>query len=1478
MADSLFDNRYRYDYIYPRGRSGETLRAVDTQGNDAPVVIKRPAPNDAPPIRAGQEVSILNERKALKRLAGNPTLTELVGEGQFFVGGQPHQYIVVERATGMIVADQVLTLARSGERLPQLEMLVIVDQLLDLLRAAHAKDIVYNDVDAKHLFWSREHYRLKVIDWGNAVFLEGDNATPQGISRQTDIFQVGELLYFILTGGKRADVPRDAGADYRIDFGDDSELVSRALQAIVSKALHPNLKYRYQDIDTLRRELTDYRRPIERERDTVINHLSERLRRDLSKTELRTLTTTLEPLLKVDPGYPDIRRIRAEIDNRLRDLEVSADLDAVKIYMTGGNWAKAADLLNELRDKAGTNTSGLVELLLDSAMLMLESNLSDSTPAISQAIDAILGGKMVKAANILLLTDTDDDESRKYQWLLAERISSRIPDVLLTQPNLYRLRLALNDLKQQGVKLDKAERLLNEVSESFDAIAGQTRANIAELRDAYRVIVDRLNLLSTHLSELMIQERLTNRHLPLNSLDRLTNATMALADNMHVIGKQAVSSPRDALVALDNSRAIDPTTPLWERLSEWLDVLYELLQSYQTYVPSADGSDIAEWHTQTEASLTGYTESLFDEILVNMVEGVRVSAQNWRDYGEVVLMGDRTRSLETLEESSQAIYPISPSLASWLGQLRAVVAGSSYIQRHAIFGGLGRALADGYEVFDRGRMAEAEQLGQRAVEIASSETQKFVAERLLNLAGVVREWIERGGVESASRTQNALTEIEALYTDEELRERERFAMQMPSRETYMKAVSKGLIESYQRHSTPALRIFYFNTILNGTLEAHQAQLEGADFWVEVAIKTLGDYGVRHPATQALTGFVARRRTINAVGVLLNNLCDKSELANINAVRRALLTDGQEVKSLQDAGQSLRDFEAGLRQWADADFKGAGLKLESAMNLAKSTEKAAGISLNNYIGWLNQLIGASAELHNLYRQMRQTVERRPPEPSDIVRRAHQEAVQTTYLLLGEPYHAQLQNWHDTYEQFLTLYTDNNLRRSAKLERFNEAFKALFLDRHPAYDLYRHWYDIIESASEFPAPPTQEPTPRIQEEEEPQDAVYLSGFDALDDEDDEQDNADDNASASKGFLKWLGFIGLIVVLLAGVVVFILPNLGGRGGQNDDLTSVGSVATEASVVMLATEEQTHIPTDDSTDEPTSISTEEPTNTPHVIEIDPIEPIVIVDPNTHLHTETPTQIPSLTPVPSVTPIPSETPIPSATPTETPIPTDTPEATATPTFTPSATFTPTITPTPTLPPQGIQGTQDLLAILADVEGDWTEEQLSFQRDAWRLGVSEGDTNGRIAIVMPVDALDTLYGNNAPSRIRRMETNLAFATYNPSSMELSDVNFGVFLQSVNDPSIRVGVRIDVVDMNTVNLYTINNDQETFAVQYSVNTLEPRLRLERDASNGMVTIFYDDVQVGQPLAFIAPEALIQPAVFVRDGGAILNIHSWRVTLR
>ena len=366
MADSLFDNQYRYNYIYPRGRSGETLRAVDTEADDRPVVIKRPAPNDAPPMRAGQEVSIVNEREALRRIAGHPVLTELVGSGQFFVGGMPHQYIVMERAEGIIIADEVVRLAAQNERLPELEMLEIIDRLVSLLQTAHDKDIVYNDVDAKHLFWNREDYSLKVIDWGNAVFLEGDEVTLQGISRQTDIFQLGELMYFILSGGHRVDVPRDAGLDFRLDFHQDADNVNHRLQEIVSKAVHPNTRYRYSSLKALTADLSRYRTPLEHVRNAIISRTLTKLKNpNLSRNELLTLQNQLESALIQNPAYPVARSTHSDIVDRLRDLEVSADLDAVKIYMDNGNWSRAAELLHDMRERTGARTSGIVLLLLD---------------------------------------------------------------------------------------------------------------------------------------------------------------------------------------------------------------------------------------------------------------------------------------------------------------------------------------------------------------------------------------------------------------------------------------------------------------------------------------------------------------------------------------------------------------------------------------------------------------------------------------------------------------------------------------------------------------------------------------------------------------------------------------------------------------------------------------------------------------------------------------------------------------------------------------------------------------------------------------------------------------------------------------------------------------------------------------------------------------------------------------------------------
>ncbi|PJF23731.1 MAG: hypothetical protein CUN53_21405, partial [Phototrophicales bacterium] len=112
----------------------------------------------------------------------------------------------------------------------------------------------------------------------------------------------------------------------------------------------------------LRRDLNDYRIPIERDRNAVIGRVNDRLRRDLSKDDLIGLARTLEPALAIDPGFPAAKQASVEIQHRLTDLEVAADLDAVRIYLQSGSWSRATMLLDELRPRARGETAALIGL------------------------------------------------------------------------------------------------------------------------------------------------------------------------------------------------------------------------------------------------------------------------------------------------------------------------------------------------------------------------------------------------------------------------------------------------------------------------------------------------------------------------------------------------------------------------------------------------------------------------------------------------------------------------------------------------------------------------------------------------------------------------------------------------------------------------------------------------------------------------------------------------------------------------------------------------------------------------------------------------------------------------------------------------------------------------------------------------------------------------------------------------------------
>lgn len=1438
MADSLFDKRYRYDYIYPRGRSGETLRAVDTHDDDRPVVIKRPAAPDAPPIRNRQEVSIANERKALLRLSGHPVLAELVGEGQFLVGGMVHQYIVIERAEGVMLADDVRERASSGERLPLLETYVIVDALLDLLHTAHSKGIVYNDVDAKHLFWDRDRYALKVIDWGNAVFLEDEEMNAQGISRQTDVYQVGELLYYIVTGGRRADIPRDASADFLLSFGEDSARLPAALQALISKAIHPNPRLRYPSIAALRADLASLRAPLEKERNTVVANVSDKLKRaDLSKSELRTLEKLLEPALRADSGYPPARQAHAQIVDRLRDLTVSADLDAVRIYLNNGTWGRASALLAGLREQAGSQTIGLVNWLADAVELIESSSDADLTGA-RAAIDALFVGDVVLAVQTLLAQPPADRATARLHWLLAERISAHFPDVLLLRPNLYRLNESLHALKQEGYDTSEALAILQSIDKTLDSLQGGN-VDLPDLRSGYASVAEQLALASPLLQTFSLQHQLTSKQLSLNALDRAMNAAMALTDNMHVIGKQATASPRDALNALDASRTIDTLNSVFDDIQYMLTRLYERLQACQTYVPAADGSDLAGWLKATQNELAPFAARLFDDMLTGFLAGLQTAEAAWARYREAVIQGNRDDALGALDSAQKAVAVLAPALSAWLRSLRGLVDGAQHIERHAVPNPLGRALADGWEAFDKGRMSEAELLGQQAYQAARSDTEQFVARRLQSIAQLCREWVERGGVNSRATSATAHDQVEQLFTARERGILQHFTEQMPSIETYLKAMGRGLVDVYDRQSSGALRVLFFKYVLLGTLDAHDKRLGDAAFWLEAAERTLGDAGARHPAARALHEFIARQHDLNAAQALFERFDGKHALPELENTRRQLENNPQ-AKLLTGAVQSLRELALGLRDWSDGDFRSAGLRLESALKEAQDCERSAGINLAAYRAWVMALMKHCAALWVQFREMRQRIEQRPDQPDHTIFEAHHDFARVTQNQLGETYAATLRQWRDTYDAFLAAYTAEE-RRSKRLERFNELFKAMFIDRHPAYGLYQHWYDVLEQSPEFPAPPTDEPLPRMAEAAPTLEVYQGTRY---------VDEARPKRPLPK--LAIVGAVGVLLVVVAVVGVLLmaqnLPAIAVTISPTPNDVAGASTMPPAAQELGALLVTTPIPTSDA-------------------------PFV-----------TPTP---LTQTPRLTTRASDTP--SLTPTA---PTATPTLTATPssTFTPSATFTPSITPTPSdtptvppltptpLPPQGLQGTQDLLAIFNRTDAQANPLTFSPLETGYRLGVGEAWDEPRIRVFPSLDALEGFYGNNAATRLRRSEAEFVLRTFNPSVVGAEDVYFGMQLASANDGN-SIGIMVQVVGQNVVNVYRMVNEERQFLTQKSVNAVIARLRLERDINNGSVSLYYNDELLGgTPTPFLNAEAPVLPVLFVRGGGVVVGVSYWRVGLR
>jgi hypothetical protein len=201
-----------------------------------------------------------------------------------------------------------------------------------------------------------------------------------------------------------------------------------------------------------------------------------------------------------------------------------------------------------------------------------------------------------------------------------------------------------------------------------------------------------------------------------------------------------------------------------------------------------------------------------------------------------------------------------------------------------------------------------------------------------------------------------------------------------------------------------------------------------------------------------------------------------------------------------------------------------------------------------------------------------------------------------------------------------------------------------------------------------------------------------------------------------------------------------------------------------------------------------------------------------------------------------------------------------------------------------LSGTFDLLEVLPRFESSditWNAEYFSLGVDGtyWRLGTGGTADVAEIQIAMPPQTLEKYFGNQAASRLRRVEATISLLTSDPL-LPQEDVYFGLMLVTPDDTAgvQNRGVMLQALSLTSLNLFQRVDGESVFVSQQAVNAVLGRLRIDRDIATGVVTTFLNDVPIGSSVQLPRADAPLTPILFIHGGGVVASVTNWRVTLR
>ena len=227
MAEVLLDGRYRLVRLLGRGGMGEVWLAYDNRiGREVAVKI----------VTAGglsEENLARFDREA--RIIGNlsgPSIVTVHDYGHDEYAGETAPYLVMELVAGRTIADRI----RTDGPVPAPTALAWAAQICEALKVAHAAKVVHRDIKPSNVMVT-DAGTVKVLDFGIARFVEQqttrtgltaagmvigsaeymspEQAQGGHVDARSDLYSLGGLLYFTLTGRGPFEADSPVGLAYQ---------------------------------------------------------------------------------------------------------------------------------------------------------------------------------------------------------------------------------------------------------------------------------------------------------------------------------------------------------------------------------------------------------------------------------------------------------------------------------------------------------------------------------------------------------------------------------------------------------------------------------------------------------------------------------------------------------------------------------------------------------------------------------------------------------------------------------------------------------------------------------------------------------------------------------------------------------------------------------------------------------------------------------------------------------------------------------------------------------------------------------------------------------------------------------------------------------------------------------------------------------------------------------------------------------------